>query len=421
MGKDSTSRRDPAQCSGGRSRLVPTAHSVSAVSGRRAETIESLMSLADALERDRHEWISTLSTHEPVNVANDEVDKSVRTLRTYYEELASIEDRVPFGGVAVSLPFNNPLYSLILYTCGSALGGSQVVVRPSVHTASIVTKLVNEYWQPFEVLGIRLTPMTGARFIEAARTDRAIESLVFTGAYENLANVQTNFPSSKRLVYCGSGINPIVVGSSPEIVVRQAVKLTIDSRIFNSGQDCLCTERIYVHSSIADMFLDILRTDLEKIQSGPFGDPAARICPLVTPIAARAREILEDLTLNEITVYRSRTDANIIGPQVFETHLDSPGLMAEKFSPIFTVARYKQPEQLYQIARSEHKLGATLIGDVDPEPFQQYPHVTTGRSVLELEAENPHVPFGGRGKSGFSRRRGDHKDGPILYSVETTE
>lgn len=40
---------------------------------------------------------------------------------------------------------------------------------------------------------------------------------------------------------------------------------------------------------------------------------------------------------------------------------------------------------------------------------------------MELEALDAHVPFGGKGKSGFSMYGDTYKDGPILFSYETTQ
>lgn len=389
----------------------------------RLERGAEFASLGDLLEENRDEILGILAEIEPYETAREEYEKSVRTARTFTEQLAAVAGRRPFGRVAVALPFNNPLYSLVVYAGGAAIGGSDVVVRPSRHSSAATRSLYELVKHQWRMLGVELWDGDGRSFLRWANDQEDVQSLVFTGSYDNIVNVESAFDPLKRLVYAGSGINPLVVG--PDTGAGQDVSTVVEtmirSRIFNSGQDCLCTERFYVHNSVWDTYVPALVETARRISVGDFGDPANRITPLVDTIAHSAQEALDRLRHEARSLYLGERRGSLIGPQVFEVPLESPLQYVEKFSPIFTISRYVNDRELSRALRGDHYLGITLLGDVRVEEVALYPHVARAGTVLDEEANNPHAPFGGRGRAGFTRRGPDRRDGPILYSVETTE
>ena len=69
-------------------------------------------------------------------------------------------------------------------------------------------------------------------------------------------------------------------GKAPAIVFADAdldlaVKSVTDSRLIFSGQVCNCAERVYVHSSIYEPFMEKLATAFKAAKIGnPMSDPA---------------------------------------------------------------------------------------------------------------------------------------------------
>lgn len=386
----------------------------------RNDLVRVFCSMAEEMERDSDALVTLLSRYEPIATAINEVEKTVRCLREYSSELPYLEGRSPYGDVAVSLPFNNPLYSLVLYTGGVALGGSRVLVRPSRLTEAATQQIVSSYATMFDALNINLQLGSSQAFIGAAREQASISTLIFTGNFESLTSVRARFPSSKGLIYCGSGLNPFVVGPEPTVSLERIAELIIESRFYNSGQDCLCTERLYIHDSIADQLVPIVVAKASELQKGDFGDPEAHICPLVPPIAAHAQTIVRDLHQSARCHLAGEIVGALVPPHVFETRLEDPNLISEKYSPILTFARYRTSQDLHAAAKSPYLFGATVIDATAAAIFKDYPHLTVNETVIDVESDDAHIPFGGRQMSGFVERRGQYHDGPILYSVETT-
>lgn len=384
---------------------------------KRNECLKQLINASYLMKRDRDYWVNFLCKIEPLNTAIDEVEKTIRILANYEKEMIFINEREPIGLYRVSLPFNNPIYSFVLYSCGIALGGNEVIVRPSRHTASYVVEFYNTYPQ-FKNLGISLFLETGKKFISSAYTDKNTSGILFTGAYDHLKDIMNNIPINKHLIYCGSGYNPVILGKGIRNIDK-AIDIVIDSRIYNSGQDCLCSEKIIVHTSIYDEFLKSLCEKLSKLKLGNFGDKNADIYPPFDAIKDEIKKRYADIKNSEKCIFNRTENGCILS--VFEVDINSQALNSEKFCPIFTIAKYSDENDLLPILLSEYKFGIIVLGDVNLNLFNDFPHIVTSGTVMQTEAMDAHIPFGGRGKSGFSMVNNWYKDGPILFSYETTK
>ncbi|MCW2751377.1 MAG: putative oxidoreductase, partial [Aeromicrobium sp.] len=338
---------------------------------------------------------------------------------TYEAELDFLVDREPDGPVFVSLPFNNPLYSLVLYGCGPALGGDQVTIRPSSITAHVVQDLLPIMEAPLSDAGVKVSRLSGREFISLAESHPTLSTLIFTGAWANAEALVRNYPIEKRLIYCGSGLAPFVVchDALDHSTMTQLVELATASRLFNSGQDCLCSERFLVHTSLAGPFVAGLRDRLARVRLGPFGDQAADVVPLLAGLADR----LESLSrVDGDWILPFKRDGDLVAPSLVVCDPSSPLMTAEKFGPMFTVTVFESDSDLERMLESDYRFGAIVCGSYHGPTLEGYPHVARGSSVIEAEAEDCHVPFGGRVRSGFVSLAGQEWDGPILYSVECT-
>lgn len=385
----------------------------------RQTTLETFKLVANEIDYNRDHILSILSKIEPLETAQEEVEKTIRALLHYNNEIAAIANRSSFGDVNVALPYNHPLYSLILYCFGPLLGGSAVTVRPSRYTANTISILTSILGAPLKELKLKIFNGNGAQFIEYSISNTDVKSLIFTGSWESLVSIRGDVPPDMRFIYCGSGISPFILGRNNSDI-ESAIKLLVRSRLHNSGQDCLCSERVYVHEEVAADALTCLTDIVSQVPIGQFGDREAKVCPLIDPVASNARNILREAESNSKCWLKSKVYGNLITPGIYETTILDPVLRKEKYAPIFTVARYRNKQQLRKIAESKYLLSASVVNEEYIQPFALYPHLTTSKTALDIESEDMHKPFGGRMRSGFSQQYDKIRDGPILFSVETT-
>ena len=209
------------------------------INGLAIEKCAAMKLFASYLERDYDYWLKRLLQIETFKTATDELDKTIRALSTYATEIPLLTNRQPMGNFRVMLPYNNPLYSLILYTCGISLAGNKVLVRPSRLTFEYIYDFVRMYASVFDTLDIQLYYGSGKDFIYSSINQVETGGILFTGKYDNVSQIIDLLPDNQRLIYCGSGVSPFVVGCDVNSIPF-AVELAVTSRCYNSGQDCLC-------------------------------------------------------------------------------------------------------------------------------------------------------------------------------------
>jgi len=61
-----------------------------------------------------------------------------------------------------------------------------------------------------------------------------------------------------------------------------AVGWALMGNLYNTGQDCTCSSRLYVQSSVYDKFLVILKNKVQEYKVGPGHDESSNAGPLVS-------------------------------------------------------------------------------------------------------------------------------------------
>lgn len=370
----------------------------------------------EALTVNAPSILGALQRTETRATAENELQKTIRALLTYNEESALLRDRSPLGDIYVSLPYNNPLYSAVLYSCGPALAGNTVICRPSSQTSSVLHELM-EITPPPSDLQVLFSFDPGATFIEAALGKS--DCLIFTGTWPNVESLRNSV--RQKLIYCGPGMNPFA--ALPDADIDEAVRTAMRGRLLNSGQDCLSIERIYIHSSIMTEFVDLLLDRLQHLKVS--AEPDADIGPLVSSQSARyiGTLLATDYPGRRLLV-RGTITGPLVSPSVIVTSQADPIVHAEKFAPIFVLVPFDTPDQLTRYLNdSEYLFGVTIYGHRwIEEIFPHQPHVAINSCLVTLEEQDAHIPFGGCKRSGFVQEAdGTCHDGPILFSIETSQ
>ncbi|MFJ9779852.1 aldehyde dehydrogenase family protein [Amycolatopsis sp. NPDC101161] len=201
--------------------------------------------------------------------------------------VATDVQRFPVGVVALIVPWNFTV-TTILMTLGQALAaGNTVVVKPSEKaslSAAAFFDLVERAGLPAGVVNLLLgdghsgAPLAGhpevdlVHFTGSVRTGRSVA----VAAAANLNRV---------LLELG-GKDPVVVDSDVD-VHAVAEEVAVGSYL-NSGQICTAMERIYVHQDVAGPFLDALLEATGRQVVGDPADPETRIGPMVDEDQRRA-------------------------------------------------------------------------------------------------------------------------------------
>jgi len=163
--------------------------------------------------------------------------------------------RVPHGVVLVVAPWNYPYMTAINTVAPALIAGNAVLLKHASQTPVVGERMARAFHSagiPEDVFqNVFLDHQTTSDLIAA----RAFGFVNFTGSVNGGRAIETAAAGT----FTGIGLE---LGGKDPGYVRQdapldaAVETLIDGAMFNSGQCCCGIERIYVHESLFDAFVD---------------------------------------------------------------------------------------------------------------------------------------------------------------------
>ena len=174
----------------------------------------------------------------------------------------------PVGVCASITPWNFPL-AMITRKAGAALAaGCTMVAKPASQTpfsALALAELAQRAGIPAGVLNV----VTGdARAIGTELTaNPAVRKLTFTGSTETGKTLMRQCADTVKKVSLELGGNaPFIVFDDADL--DSAVNGAIMAKFRNSGQTCVCANRIYVQSGVYDAFAEKLSAAVHRLKVG---------------------------------------------------------------------------------------------------------------------------------------------------------
>ncbi|WP_276302457.1 succinic semialdehyde dehydrogenase [Halorussus lipolyticus] len=324
--------------------------------------------------------------------------------------------RHPVGVVGVISPWNYPLTLSVTDALPALLAGNAVVVKPAEETpfsALLLRDLLREAGVPndsFQVVTGRGSE-AGAALVEES------DFVCFTGGTETGRKVAEQ--AGANLTDCSlelGGKNPMVV--LPDADIGKAVSGAIQGCFTNAGQLCIAFERLYVHESIYDEFLDRLVRRTRGLDLSPGYDFGPDVGSLIGSDQLETVESHVEDALSKgadvLTGGRARPD---LGPYFFEPTVltgvsDEMELAREEtFGPVVAVESFDSVADAIELANdSEYGLNASVWtedGDRGRKVARQIECGTVNINDAYAAAwASVDAPMGGMKDSGLGRRHG---------------
>ena len=176
--------------------------------------------------------------------------------------------RQPVGVVGAITPWNFP-NSMITRKCAAALAvGCTTVVKPASQTpfsALAVAELAKVAGFPDGVFNI-ITGSAKEIGMELTKNPK-VKKISFTGSTEvGKILMEQSASTVKKISMELGGHAPFIVFEDADI--DEAVAGALQSKFRNSGQTCICTNRIFAHESVYDIFLEKFTNEVKKIKVG---------------------------------------------------------------------------------------------------------------------------------------------------------
>ncbi|MCK0150867.1 aldehyde dehydrogenase family protein [Marivita sp. S6314] len=216
--------------------------------GRRRESLREAGNLGKWISRWSGVARSALAT-DPTETANPDI--------------GSIADYSPYPVLGVISPWNFPLSLSLMDAIPALLAGCAVIIKPSEVTPRFIDPLEKTIAAVPELAAV-LHYVRGAGDVGAALVDEA-DMICFTGSTATGQKVAAR--AAARFIPCFTelgGKDPAVLLEGTDI--DRATTALLTGSCLASGQQCYSIERIYVHRSLHDAFVEKLTEKAEAIK-----------------------------------------------------------------------------------------------------------------------------------------------------------
>ncbi|WP_117195851.1 NAD-dependent succinate-semialdehyde dehydrogenase [Rhizobium terrae] len=388
---------------------------------------------ADLIRENRADLarIMVLEQGKPLAEALGEIDYAASFPEWYAEEgrrlnvegvtshLANAEmivRREAVGVAALVTPWNFPSAMLTRKAAAALAAGCTVVAHPSGETplsALALMELAERAGMPAGVLNV----LTGASpdIVSALCDDARIAALSFTGSTAIGRLIATRCAASmKRLVMELGGHAPLIVFEDADI--GRAVDIAMDAKFATSGQDCLAANRIFVHRSIEQAFLEQFALRIAALKVGHGLDPVTEIGPLMHERAIAKVEEQVANALERGARCLAGGSRHPAGPLFYTPTLladvpDDAAIMREEtFGPVAAVTAFDTEADVVRRANdTAYGLVAYVVTENGARQWRLGRALQFGMvAVNRVKITGGPVPFGGWKQSGLGREGSRH-------------
>jgi acyl-CoA reductase-like NAD-dependent aldehyde dehydrogenase len=221
----------------------------------------------------------------------------------------------PLGIVFVIAPWNYPYLTAVNAIVPAILAGNAVILKHSAQTPLVAERFADGFTAAGLPDGVFQFLHLSHADTEALIGNPAIDFVAFTGSVEGGHAVQR--AASARFIGTGlelGGKDPAYVRADANF--NHAVENLVDGAFFNSGQSCCGIERIYVHTSIYDRFVEAFAA---MTRGYKLGDPLAK----ETTLGPMVRAAAADFVRGQIDDAKRQGAKALIDPKGFPA--DKPG------------------------------------------------------------------------------------------------
>lgn len=388
---------------------------------------DALMKIARGMQ-DRKEELATalcLEACKPIKLARGEVDRAVQTFITAAEESKRLPGETmsidwaphgegkegivkyfPLGLIAGISPFNFPL-NLPAHKIAPALAsGNCIIMKPARKTPLsqlILAEIIHN--TPFPKGCFSVLPMdrvAGNMLV----TDPRFAKLTFTGSAEVGWKMKQDCGKKRITLELGGNAGVIVTPSSD---FKSAVSKCVGGAYAYAGQVCIHAQRLYVHESIYDRFLNEFVAQAKMLVTGHPLEENTQISAMIDhENALRVEEWVNEAVQQGAKIELGGTrERNLYHPTLLSgVKREMKVLCQEVFGPVTTIEKYSDFEEaVARLNDSDFGLQAGVFTNLLSEMNYAFNHIRAGGVMIN---EVPtfrvdHMPYGGVKDSGYGR------------------
>ena len=369
----------------------------------------------------------TIEQGKPLQEAKNEILYGASYIKWFAEEALRINGdllpspdgkkqiqvhKQPVGVVGIITPWNFPQAMIARKVAPAFAAGCTVVIKPASETplsALAMAELADQAGFPKGVINI--VPSTSSSDIGKALTSHpTVRKISFTGS---------TAVGKKLIAQSAENVQKVTMelgGNAPFIVfddanIDEAVDGLMASKFRNSGQTCVCANRIFVHETLYDEFIKRLGNKVAELKLGNGLTQGVQITPLINQKGIdKVFKLVKQATESGAEILAggniSSEFKNIVQPTVLsKVDKDMEIACEEIFGPVVALIPFSDDDEViaaanntsaglasYAYTENRHRINR-LVAEL------QYGMVGINTGMLSNEM----APFGGVKESGMGR------------------
>ncbi|MGC6360321.1 NAD-dependent succinate-semialdehyde dehydrogenase [Bisgaard Taxon 45] len=316
------------------------------------------------------------------------------------------------GVVAAITPWNFPNAMITRKAAPAFAAGCAMVLKPAQETplsALALAELAHQAGLPAGLFNV----ITSTRSVEIGKVlteHPTVRKLTFTGSTRVGKILMAQSASTVKKLSLELG------GNAPSIVfddadLENAIEGIIASKFRNSGQTCVCTNRIYVQAGIYERFVEQFSAKVAAFKVGSANEAGVNIGPLISQSAVnKIQEHIDDATSKGATLVvggKPHTRGGTFFEPTVLRDVTQSMLVAkdETFAPLAPVFKFDTEAQVIAMANdTEFGLAAYLYTQDISRIWRVSEALEYGIvGINEGLISNEMAPFGGVKESGLGR------------------
>ena len=352
-----------------------------------------------------------IAAEESVRIDGDLLNLEISERTRGYRGMVK---RVPIGPCSFISPFNFPLNLAAHKIAPAIAAGCPFVLKPASRTpvgALLIGEILAETGLPQGAFSILPCQRDGA---DLFTTDDRLKLLSFTGS-PAVGWKLKSLAGKKKVILELGGNAACIIDEDAEL--EDAVDRLITGAFYQSGQSCISVQRIFIHTSVYEIFRSKLVTQTKALK---MGDPKAEdtfIGPVISTVeGARLKDWIDSAVAAgaKILCGGGCQGAMVEATLLEDVPQDQPICAQEAFGPVAVLSKFTDfNDAIRQVNASVFGLQAGVFTQNIQRALRAWDELVVGGVVINdvpsWRVDN--MPYGGVKDSGLGREG-------IRYAIE---
>lgn len=316
------------------------------------------------------------------------------------------------GNCLIISPWNYPFHLCMYPVLTAIAAGNTCMIKPSEYTPAtnkIISKILEQIFEEKEI-----AMFEGEAEVSTYLLNKPFDHIFFTGSTPVGKIVMAH--AAKHLASVGlelGGKSPAVI--DPEADLKNVANKLIWGKLVNSGQTCVAPDYILIRDDKKDELVSLLKKNIQDFYpQGDFENNPDYSLIITERHANRLKHLVDEAVDKGAKLECGGEligDGRVLTPTILSSVDKSMEVMQDEiFGPVLPIVTYKSESEIVEYINSFDNALAMYIFSKRKSFYQPIIDNTSNGGVTIndnlIALGNPHLPFGGAGKSGIGKYHG---------------